>query len=133
MMFPRKAGGFTLIEVMITCVIVAILAAFAYPMYQDSVAKSRRSDGIGMLNQVMQAQERYFTREMTYTDKLKGLGYNNDSAEPSAEGYYKVTAGACAAGVALSECVLVTAVPQGQQAGDGNLTLNSRGVKTGPW
>ncbi|HDY84707.1 MAG TPA: prepilin-type N-terminal cleavage/methylation domain-containing protein, partial [Methylophaga sp.] len=38
-----KKNGFTLIELMITVAIVAILAAIAYPSYQDSVRKTKRT------------------------------------------------------------------------------------------
>ncbi len=38
----KKAAGFTLIEVMITVVIIGILAAIAYPSYVQYIAKSTR-------------------------------------------------------------------------------------------
>lgn len=126
-----RVGGFTLIEIMMVVVIIAILAAFAYPSYQNSVIKSRRADGITMINQVLQAQERYFTGNLTYVADLQVLGYSNTSNVPSQDGYYLVTATACGGGI--DECVLVTAAPQGQQASDGNLSLNSQGSKTGSW
>ncbi|MBS0176410.1 MAG: prepilin-type N-terminal cleavage/methylation domain-containing protein, partial [Nitrospira sp.] len=37
----RQTAGFTLTELMITVAIVGILAAIAFPSYQDSVRKSR--------------------------------------------------------------------------------------------
>ena len=53
--------GFTLIELMVTVAIVGILAGIAYPSYQDSVRKSRRSDVEGVLLGLANAMERNFT------------------------------------------------------------------------
>lgn len=44
---------------MITVVIIGILAAIAYPSYQEQVRKSRRADG--MLMQTAQELERCYT------------------------------------------------------------------------
>ena len=42
-----KSKGFTLIELMIVVAIIGIIAAVAYPSYQEQVAKSRRGDCSG--------------------------------------------------------------------------------------
>ena len=62
----KKNAGFTLIELMVAVVIVAILAAVAYPAYQDSVRKGRRVDAKVALMDAAQIMERYFTENMTY-------------------------------------------------------------------
>ncbi|HET9108841.1 MAG TPA: prepilin-type N-terminal cleavage/methylation domain-containing protein, partial [Steroidobacteraceae bacterium] len=41
---PGRADGFTLIELMIAVVVVAILMAIAVPSYESYVEKSRRTD-----------------------------------------------------------------------------------------
>jgi type IV pilus assembly protein PilE len=135
----RRQHGFTLIELMIVIVIIGVLAAIAYPNYQQFLLKSGRSDGHAKLTQVMQAQERYYSQNQTYTTNLgaapNGLlfgGIAANAALPSDEGRYRITAGVCGAGIALTRCVLLTATVTGPQVADrdcANLTLNSQGVK----
>ena len=54
-----KQRGFTLIELMITVAVVAILAAIALPSYQEQVRKSRRSEAISTLGELQLRQERW--------------------------------------------------------------------------
>ncbi|MEY4588764.1 MAG: hypothetical protein RL497_840, partial [Pseudomonadota bacterium] len=56
----RKYVGFTLIEVMVTVAIVAILAAIAIPSYSQYVQKTRRTDGQEKLLDMAAQQERWF-------------------------------------------------------------------------
>ncbi|KEI72831.1 hypothetical protein GV64_20770 [Endozoicomonas elysicola] len=119
--------GFSLIELMIALVIVGILVSIVFPSYRQYVVESRRSDGIAMLMWVMQQQERFYTEQLSYTTDLTQLGF---TANPASENNnYTINAAQCGTDP-LNRCVLLTAVPQGDQTGDGNLTLNSRGVRT---
>jgi type IV pilus assembly protein PilE len=56
---PDPTRGFTLIELMITIAIVAVIAAVALPSYFGSVRKSRRADAINLISQIAQGQERF--------------------------------------------------------------------------
>ena len=62
----KRQRGFTLIELMITVAVIAILAAIAFPSYQDSLRKSRRTDAKNALTQAMANMERYYTENNTY-------------------------------------------------------------------
>ncbi len=57
------SSGFTLIELMITVAIVGILAAIAYPSYQDSVRKSWRANAVSCLTELAQGMERAVYRQ----------------------------------------------------------------------
>lgn len=130
---PRQQG-FTLIEIMIAVAIIGILAAIAIPSYNNSRLKGNRSDGLAILNEVMQAQERFAAANGTYTTNMTAMGYVAN--QPSDKGYYQVSAATCGAGINIAVCVNLTARAQGTQRDDdngnnGDLSLNSRGTKVG--
>jgi len=128
-MFRHKQNGFTLIELMIVVAIIGILAALAYPSYQESVTKARRADGMALLTEIVNAQERYFTQNNTYTTDLTDLGYPSATNVESEEGFYKATASVCT-GATITTCVNVVGTGQGPQASDGTLGLDTRGTKS---
>jgi type IV pilus assembly protein PilE len=66
---PRASAGrgFTLIELMVTVVVVGILATLAYPTFVDAVRKSRRSEAFAALITLQQAQERWRAGNATYS------------------------------------------------------------------
>lgn len=70
-----RLGGFTLMELMIVIVIVAILAAVALPSYLNQVIKSNRSTGKATLMDVANRQEQFFINAKCYSDDLTELGY----------------------------------------------------------
>lgn len=55
-----RPRGFTLIEVMITVAIVAILAAIAIPSYSEYVQRARISDAVSTLSDMRVKMEQYF-------------------------------------------------------------------------
>jgi type IV pilus assembly protein PilE len=64
----RKQAGFTLLELMITVAVVAILSTIAYGSYQDQLKRSRRAAAATCLQERAQFMERYYTTNMTYTN-----------------------------------------------------------------
>jgi type IV pilus assembly protein PilE len=63
-----KQQGFTLIELMITVVIMGIVASIAYPSYQNNVMQSRRADAKGALLDLANFMERHATEVGCYTE-----------------------------------------------------------------
>ena len=126
----RKSNskGFTLIEMLVVAAIISIFATIAIPSYQEFVLKSRRAEGISFLFQVMELQERYFTDNLSYATDLTELGYVSSANLESESSYYQVNASACD-GVAISDCVLLTANAINEQQNDDDLSLNSLGSK----
>jgi type IV pilus assembly protein PilE len=148
---PAKvARGFTLIELMITVAIVALLAAIAYPAYTDSILKGRRAEGRSALMELMQQQERFLTQNGSYMSFAGGatgatgttqggtnvtIPFKTTSGNTVSSAAYNLSASACPANpgpgnMALNECVLLTATPNRSDPAFGNLTFMSSGLKS---
>ena len=131
--YIKKQFAFTLIELMMTVVIVSLLAGIAYPSYQEIVMKSRRADAKGALIGLENAMERHFTESNTYLG-AGTVGGNTGAptvffATSPTQGrvvYYQLTISE-----ATSTSYSLAATPTGLQASDkcGALTLTSVGVK----
>ncbi|RDS84744.1 prepilin-type N-terminal cleavage/methylation domain-containing protein [Dyella monticola] len=76
----NKASGFTLIEMMIVVVVIAVLAAIAIPAYQKYVMESRRTAAKTALFDLASREEKYYSTNNQYTNTLSELGYNTTAA-----------------------------------------------------
>ncbi|WP_373378275.1 type IV pilin protein [Cupriavidus nantongensis] len=127
----RAAAGFTLIELMITVAIAAILAAIAYPSYTEHVRKSRRTDAKTALLDLAARQERLFSTQNVYSGTPAALGYAGQAfpvqIQSGGQVYYQLTVVAGNPPTSYT----ATAAPVGAQAGDdcGSYTLNHLGLQ----
>ena len=62
----RSQRGFTLIELMFSVTIAGFLSSVAYPAYQGTVQKVRRSDALVALMDLQMAQERFRSNNVAY-------------------------------------------------------------------
>ncbi|PIT16637.1 hypothetical protein BGI32_04260 [Snodgrassella alvi] len=70
----RHNQGFTLIDLMITVTIIAILAVIAYPSYNNYVIKAREQNARADIVRNVNKLERYYAKNKTfsgYTDTLE--------------------------------------------------------------
>ncbi len=87
--------GFTLIEMLITVVMIALIMSIAIPSYRQYVLRANRADATTALLHLASAQERFYLQNDSYADNAQmvldppdGLGF---PAATSERGYYKLT------------------------------------------
>ncbi len=93
----KKKKGFTLMEVLVTVIIVGVLAAVAYPVYSKSIAKARATEAVNLLEIVKNKQIHNFATKSEYITSLEDLSKSklvngsavvSDSAIVINEDYY---------------------------------------------
>lgn len=120
-----KNRGFTLIELMVTVAIVGILAAIAYPSYQNYILKSNRAAATGCLLEYAQFMERTFTQNMAYNPSGFSLPALQCSQDLSSRYAFSMAANSLS-----NRTYTLVAVPTARQSdGCGSLTYNHAGQK----
>lgn len=125
---PGSNRGFTLIELMVVVLIVAILGSIAYNAYSNNVLNSRRSAASACLVEQAQFMERYYTTRLTYRDANPVLACETDLA-----GFYTFSTPTAATATDTIYSLTATPVVGSPQAKDtkcGALGLNQAGAKS---
>ena len=121
-----KLSGFTLIELMITVAILAIVAAVAIPSYSSYVDRGKRAEARAALLDIAARQERYYSNNRQYADQLSKLRMSGTKSE---NGYY--TLSVTLPSGSNNQDFDATATPSGWTDDKcGNLSIDETGVKT---
>jgi type IV pilus assembly protein PilE len=132
----RRIGGFTLIELMITVVVLSIIVGIAVPSYMQQIRKSRRTDARNALLDLAGREERWLSVSNSYSQTPTDVGYSGANFPINLpDGYY--TVGVVTPDVAnqptVANSFIITATAIGQQASDADcatFTVNQQGVQT---
>jgi type IV pilus assembly protein PilE len=113
--------GFTLLEFMIVCSLLAVLVTWAIPTWHSYVQRGHRTTAIELLIATASCQERVYSVQSSYDTRYCQFEHRTGAyklrMEPEDE--------------AESESYLVIATPVDQQTADpcGSLTLNQSGIR----
>ena len=130
----QGSAGFTLLELMITVAVIGILAAIAYPSYQNYIIRAQRSAAQQLMLNIASREEQFLLDSRQYTGTLSGGIFTTApegwtcTAATCGNARYNVSVAANNA--ATPPTFVITATAIGLQVSDGDLTLNNSGQKT---
>ncbi|EGV16916.1 type IV pilin protein [Thiocapsa marina] len=125
-----RRGGFTLIELMITVAIISILAAVAYPSYQEYFRRANRTEAQSFLMDLAQRQQQFLMDARRYASSVADL---NSTIPEHVAKFYTITEPFTI--VVSPPSFTISAAPKvgTQQVADLGgvvLTINQAGAKT---
>jgi len=120
-----RSAGFTLIELMITVTIIGIIAAIAFPAYQNQIEQTRRTTAQADLLELAQWMERRYSNGFDYRDGGNDPTLPFTQSPQNGNAFYNINF----SGNVTRDTFTLQAVPTGGQAGDdcGTLTLDEQG------
>jgi type IV pilus assembly protein PilE len=129
----NRERGFTLIELMITVTIVAILASIVYPSYRAYIVRTNRSAAQQLMQTIANREAQFLMDARQYTATIGAGGLNLAGADgwtcaaTCSNGRYTISVAVDNA--AAPPNFTVTGAPGTYQEADGTLVVTSDGTK----
>jgi len=120
----RRTRGFSLLEILVVVAIIGVLAAIAFPSYQKQIQRSNRAAAQAFMSDVANKQQLFLSTARAYA---ADLGELNMTAPDDLKKFYTFKIDPVG-GPPPGFTITATAI--GNQASDGNLTLDQNGTKT---
>ena len=120
-----KQRGFSLLELMISVAVLAILAAIAIPSYSAYTQKANRTDAVQAMTYDSQFLERCYSQTFLYA----GCPGAPAGTAPSPQGFYSVTIVTTAAPAGYTITAVPIKAPQTSDASCTSLTLDNTGLQ----
>jgi type IV pilus assembly protein PilE len=130
-MAKSRIRGFTLVELMIVATLVGVLAAIAYPSYQEYQKRARRSAAETFMLDLANRQQQYLLDQRSYagatTCTTAGLTTLNVTVPAEVSTFYDV----CIQAGGPPPTFTIKSTPKSgtMMAGDGDLTIDQIGTK----
>jgi len=120
--------GFSLIEIMITVVIIAVLAGIAMASYSWAMIKARRSAAAGCVQEAAQYMERFHTTNMSYVN-ADGSAPALPACSADVTTFYTVSLASSSATAFSITAVPIPGKPQAKDAECATLQIDERGAR----
>lgn len=129
----KRSAGFTLMELMIVVAIIGILAAIAFPAYQQYVIRTNRADVQAELLQIAQRIESYKLVRGSYAGVLLSTPsiYGAEVFPKTGQALYTISLVTTNSDAGLAADFILSATPSDSsvQKGNGIVRLNALGHK----
>ncbi len=138
----KKTAGVTLVELMVTLAVLAVLVSIGYPMYTEQVRKARRSDARGGVMELAMAMDRHdatFGRYTESTVAVSGISYTDGSPTPGVNATFDDDVARIARQyrdhfqftiTADADTYTITATPTGTDSDCTSISIDQTGTKT---